>query len=115
MSYEEEVESIVGSDNLNGWMILNPTVYYKDNEPYGLMSEVEHGDETVVLSCAKGNGDFSISMIKRIFKLYKNKNVLIITDDVDSQQKIKNVLTEYGFTFYYGNHGEMYSKHVKEN
>ena len=115
MSYEEELESIVGEDNIHGWIVLNPTVYYKNGKPYGLISEFECNDETIILSCAKENGYFSLSMLKRIFEIYNSRDIVIVTDDVDSQDKIKEVLTKYGFTFYYGNYGEMYSKHVKEN
>ena len=108
-----EIEYIVGKELSADWIACNPTIYYLDNKPYGLMFTDCQSDMTYIYGCAKDNGRFTKDMVKRIVSLYKTESICLITDSIKHQPHIKKMLERYSFIFVDGEDGNLYSFHFK--
>ena len=108
-----DIESIVGKELSEYWLLCNPTIYNICSEPYGLMFTDCQSDITYVYGCAKDNGKFTKDMIKRIISLYKTESICLVTDSKSHQQHMRKVLERYDFIFVDGEDGYLYSFHFK--
>ena len=96
------ITQIVDDVNVEGWVKLQPKVYYKDDKPYGLLATVQVDSVTVVASTVT-NPDlpFTIGMLRDIKKLNANGKICLITDVESKQELIRNTLDKYGFRYEY--------------
>jgi hypothetical protein len=61
------IKSIVKDNKLSLiWEKLNPIIFYKDGEPYGLISVLPYRNGVLINSCSKDKGKFTKEMIKHI-------------------------------------------------
>ena len=100
ISYNQEVLSICGKEHLEEWLVLQPKVYYKDGNPYGLMG-ITIKDEIKYLSSMVLSPDkpFTVGMLKDIKRMYNEGTICLITDDENYHDLIKKTLEPYGFKF----------------
>ena len=94
-----EVAMIVGEDREEAWSLINPTVYYLNSKPYGLIGSARSEHIVVVYSCAIDDGIFTKSMIRDIKKIYQEESICLVTDNESRQDYMKSLLERYGFTF----------------
>jgi len=94
-----EIEYIVGEAREQAWSMINPTVYYLDGKPYGLIGTARSEHIVVIYSCAINDGIFTKSMIRDIKKIYQEDSVCLVTDSESRQDYMKSLLERYGFTF----------------
>lgn len=111
----EEVERIVGEQHAASWYMMKPDVYYRHNEPYGLIATVWKDDWMFIASCAIGDQPFTKSMIRDIISLKDNYNIVLVTTGIINHDRIKNHLLKFNFNFAFTNEGmTMLSFHTKE-
>jgi hypothetical protein len=114
-----ELAKLVGEDSEHLWYsIPYKKLFYKDGEVYGIIGVKPEGTMSVVYSMARNNGEFTIGMLRMIRKLYSKSDIMLITDDKNSFEKIYKTLEPYGFycfvsTNEYGMEF-LYSIHYKE-
>ena len=106
------IKQIVRPHAVDAWLVLNPTVYYKKGEPYGLIAESHKVDDCIYIVSTTRNTEepFTKNMIRDIIRLYKQHSVCLITDYEPAQEKIRSFLTRYGCT-YKTIDGVLYSYH----
>jgi len=93
-----DLAKLVGEDSEHLWYsIPYRKLFYKDGEVYGIIGVKPDGDMSVVYSMAKENGDFTVGMLRTIIRLYKKTDVMLITDQEKSFDKISKALEPYGF------------------
>jgi hypothetical protein len=110
---DDELATIVGSENVEAWKQVEYKVYYKDSKPYGLMYFGGDDDLVVSTGCAIDNR-FTIHMIADIIKVYRDSDIMLITDEPSAFGKMQQVLSRYGFKFKFTDDGKMLSLHTKE-
>jgi len=94
----EDIVSIVGLDLLPSWEELEPDVYYKDGEAYGLVGGISADDGLYYCSaCTDTTGmRFTIGMLKHMIRLIKTEDICIITDTPEYFHSMANTLNRYG-------------------
>lgn len=82
------------------WQSLNPEVFYKDGEAYGLIATREVNGITYIASAtSKPDMKFTVGMLRYIKKLYQEKDICLITEHQDYQPMIVEVLNKYEFRY----------------
>jgi len=105
------VAQIVGDEYVDSWLSLNPKVYYKDNQPYGLVSMIEVNGVVYVASTAKNIEDmFTIGMLRDFVKVAKLKEVCVITDVPSKFEHIQKFFDKIGSFRYTFKDGILYSQ-----
>lgn len=98
------IAEIVGDKHADHWFDLEPTIYYKDDKPFGLMAFIDNpADFTRYIAATVKNIDqnFTISMLKDIIIQYEARPICLITDVASKQELIRRVLSRYDFEFHY--------------
>ena len=111
----EDIQEIVGEMYLQDWLLLSPTVYYKDGQPYGVIGTYYAHDDVQYIASSTRNPSipFTKNMIRDIIRLYKQHSVCLISGDKDSWGRLASALSRYHFTYTYGE-DVMYAYHFKE-
>ena len=113
-----ELAKVVGEDTEYVWLSLTYLkVFYKDNEPYGVIGVRTDDNMAMIYSMAKDDGKFTVGMLRTIIGMYKKLDVTLITDSPKAFGYIREALTRYGFEFFHihsdTGHEFMYSLHYK--
>ena len=90
------VSKIVPKEYVQDWVFLKPRVFFKGNEPHGLVAVVPNG-KLFIAATARDNR-FTKSMIKYIIELNKTNDIVLITDQEDDQDRLFLLLLKRGFT-----------------
>ncbi len=111
----EEIVSVVGLDNFVHWADIDPDVYYKDGEAYGLIGRVESdmGLNYIAATVPDPEMDFTVEMLVACRRLIRDLDVCFITDHTPSIPKMRKVFGRYGMRFVEEN-GILYSFNDKE-
>lgn len=113
-----DLAKVVGEDTEYVWLSLPYSkVFYKDNEPYGVIGVRVDENMAMIYSMAKENGKFTVGMLRTIIGMYRKLDVTLITDSADAFGYIREALAPYGFEFFHihSDTGKefMYSLHYK--
>lgn len=94
---EEIITQIVGQHFAKEWIELNPKIYYKDEEPYGLVAMFEV-DGVIYIASTVTHEDmpFTIGMIRDWVKVAKVKETCIITDVPSKFVQVKGFFDKIG-------------------
>jgi hypothetical protein len=115
---KQDLFDIVGKDYYNDWMLLsNHKIYYKNGKPYGVIATTTDDNCTVYIASSTISQQlpFTKSMISDIILMYRQNNIMLITDHKPSQAKIASLLSDrYGFSCEYID-GVLFSYHFKES
>ena len=113
MTSIEEIRYILnGDDSYEHWISLNPTVYYKDNKPYGLIALVEYDGILHIASTVYGvHNKFTLGMYKDIIKLNNTQKICILFENNSINTKeIASLLEKYeGHSMYIKDHVYWYN------
>lgn len=92
---------MVGFDLFQSWADIDPDVYYKDGEPFGLIGRVSSDDgfDYVAACTPHPDVDFTVEMLVACRRLIRDENVCFITDDTGSIDKMKKVFGRYNMRF----------------
>ena len=103
MNYIDSIAHVVGSDKRDSWMILSPTVYYRDGMPYGLIATLVKSDGVKYVASTVSNKElpFTIGMLRDIILMYKECRICLLTDVVEKQDMIRRCLDKYKFEYKY--------------
>ena len=97
----EDIVSIVGLDEFSNWAVLDPTVYLKDGESYGLIAGAysDNGINYIAATVESAEMPFTVGMLRDIIKVIREENVCIITDDKRYIGSIKKALSRFNMRF----------------
>ena len=100
MDYETEILYIAGEEYGSQWVEIQPKVYYKDGEPYGLIGTVVGDSITYIASTARNvDDDFTIGMIRDIIRYYNSGKICLISGTLSRQDLIRRGLSRFDFEF----------------
>jgi len=104
MDYENIIAEIVGEEYKNYWFTLKPKIYYKDNEPFGLIGSKElHGITYLATTAINTDYDFTIGMIRDIINFYNKGEICLLSGTKDRENNIRKGLSRFKFRFEYNN------------
>jgi len=96
-----DIIDIVGFDEFHSWAIIDPDVYLKDGEAYGLIARASSANGIDYLASTVRSPEllFTVGMLKDIIKVIKSKNLCIITDDKNYIEPMKKALSRFDMRF----------------
>ena len=90
----DEIKLIVQPEHVDAWIAINPVIFYKDKQPYGLIAEV---DGYIASTTKRPEQLFTIGMLKYVYEINKTKDITVITDLPEYFSQVKRGLEPFGF------------------